>query len=128
MKRHFSLCHAIVFISSMTLNTTRFVIKMFLSNGIDRCRLDRNISHIKGFSACAIYNDQICLVTQEIHWRGRNICAQPPLGFHECSVLKFTFFNYLSLPSGTATTWVLLWPTFVLFNECLKNTFTGGAC
>lgn len=100
--------------------------------------LSRDISHINIFSGLLLYNvkkkttkkvtPQMC----HSYWsnlschagnpleRQKYLCRlQPPLGLHECRVLKFTFFNYLSLPSGTAATWALLLPTFLLFNVCL---------
>lgn len=80
-------------------------------------------------STCVIYIDQMCLLIQEIHWIGRNICVQPPLGLHKCRVLKFIFFNYLMLPSGTAPLGYCFGSPFFFFLMCVwKNIFNRSTC
>ena len=82
----------------------------------------------RSHSRQVIHFDQIGRVTQDIYWRGWNICAQQPLRLHECRLLKFTFFNYLSPPSGNTTTQGPLWPGCLSLNACLRNTFNSSTC
>lgn len=92
------------------------------------CRVCHYMTLKRSGSRHVIHFDQIWCVIQDICWRGWNICVQQPLRLHECRLLKFTFFNYLSPPSGNTTAQGLLWPGCLSFNVCLRNAFNSSTC